>query len=217
MAWNWTTRLATASGLRKHVDETSLMAVACAGDDRSVLSGADRDHLEACPACRGRVARAAAALAAWSDDAALAADALFSQTHLDRQRDVVLRRIALDGQPARVIAFPLRRAHAPVVRRVARRWVAAAAAAGLCLGLLTGRALVPMTDSLDYALNTSPQRRPALDRLPADPVVQQTAGLDAHQVDELFLHDLDMAIAAPRIAPLEVLDALTPQQPDSRR
>ena len=198
------------SGATAHVDDTTLVAVASAGGDLSLLGDADRDHLDVCQVCRDRVADVSEALGQWADEAAGQADACFSAERLEHQRDAILRRVALDGRPARVIAFPARHGQTPGAHRVARRWVAAAAAAGLCVGLLTGRALVPTPVSLASRTPASLDRAPASRPL-VDPSLRQAAIGDPDQSDEAFLAELDVAVMAPRIAPLEALDALTPQ------
>jgi hypothetical protein len=95
--------------------------------------------------------------------------------------------------------------------------VAAAAVAGLCVGLLTGRALRPWPETTSRSSFASASPRPASAGRPlVDPSLRQATTLvDQHDVDEAFLHELDLAIMAPRIAPLEALDALTPQQPEA--
>jgi hypothetical protein len=68
-------------------------------------------------------------------------DAVFDEERLAAQRSKILQRIARVGEAARVIVFPN---VAPSAARLFRarpssRWVAAAAAAGLAVGLLVGR------------------------------------------------------------------------------
>jgi hypothetical protein len=73
--------------------------------------------------------------------AAVSADAAFPPERLARQRARILTRLQRHGQQARVLAFPLPRTHRPALLhpRSLRRWVAAAAAAGLIVGLVAGR------------------------------------------------------------------------------
>jgi hypothetical protein len=67
------------------------------------------------------------------------ADAVFTPERLARQQARILQRLEQDGRPGRVIAFPghPQEGAAPRVRP-ATRWIAAAAAAGLLVGLLAG-------------------------------------------------------------------------------
>lgn len=200
-----------------HVEEESLLAVSCARGDLGVLTESARAHLAECTVCRTRIEAATGVLGGWTDAAVAEADAQFSVERLAHQREAVMRKLALAGQPACVIAFPSRGARGPAGHGVARRWVAAAAVAGLCVGLLTGRALGPFSGSpARPGLATAQSRRSAVGEPLFAPSVRQATALgDPDEVDEAFLHELDLAVMAPRIAPLATLDALTPHQPDT--
>ena len=92
-----------------------------------------------CPACEARRADLAALMADISDAAVDEADALFPADRLARQQARILGRLEQDGRPGRVIAFPSHSPDGPLPRtRPAARWIAAAAAAGLVIGLLAG-------------------------------------------------------------------------------
>ncbi len=74
-------------------------------------------------------------------EAAAETDAVFSPERLRAQRLHVSRRLEHLGHPARVITFPGRTAghqFGSSTPRPVRRWVAAAAAAGLFIGVATG-------------------------------------------------------------------------------
>src|SRR5688500_4344009 len=67
------------------------------------------------------------------------ADAVFTSERLARQQAKILQRLEQDGRPARVIAFPGHGQDPSATRaRPATRWIAAAAAAGVVVGLLAG-------------------------------------------------------------------------------
>jgi hypothetical protein len=71
--------------------------------------------------------------------ARLEADAVFTPERLARQQARILQRLEQDGRPARVIAFPGYPQDGAAARvRPGTRWIAAAAAAGLIVGLLAG-------------------------------------------------------------------------------
>ena len=171
-------------------------------------------HLDTCDRCR---AAAAQAETLWADALASAdaeADAAFTSAVLDRQQATILRRLEQQGHPARLLRFPVSPSLRSGAHQVARRWVAAAAAAGLLVGIAAGRFL--------------PLQRGASDRRPASTTARLAPPSPAvgspvrtperrHDTDEAFLVDLEMAAASPRIEPLQVLDAMTPRTTDGRR
>jgi hypothetical protein len=71
------------------------------------------------------------------------ADAAFSDERLARQHARILQRVDQDGRPGRLIAFPAAQTSSPLLQRARpfSRWVAAAAVAGLLVGLLAGQFL----------------------------------------------------------------------------
>lgn len=71
--------------------------------------------------------------------AAHEADAVFTPERLARQQARILHRLEQDGRPGRIIAFPGQAAETtPLRARPGTRWIAAAAVAGLLVGLLAG-------------------------------------------------------------------------------
>jgi hypothetical protein len=73
------------------------------------------------------------------DDARAEADEAFSQDRLAMQQAQVMRRLEALERPARVIAFPRFTRPVTSTQGNAQRWVAAAAAAGLVIGLAAGQ------------------------------------------------------------------------------
>jgi hypothetical protein len=96
-------------------------------------------HLAECAQCRGRYA----AFAGWLDgiqhDARAEADEAFPPDRLATQQAQVLRRLEALERPARVIAFPKFSRPVTSTQGHAQRWIAAAAAAGLLIGLAAGQ------------------------------------------------------------------------------
>jgi hypothetical protein len=200
----------------RHLGDRDLLAL-CAGEARDEA----RAHVERCAPCAARCDEFAAGFEALRLDAQAEADEVFTAERLDEQRDRMYRRVEHAGRPARVIAFPQApsrgtAAHAP---RVLTRWVAAAAAAGLIVGLFTGRFVerrprdtAPLRPSgaMAAADRTIP-RAPASGRVTA-----VNSGMDALQSaraaqDDQLLSDIETALAAQRAAELQALDALTPR------
>jgi anti-sigma factor RsiW len=165
-------------------------------------------HLAQCGQCKAHYRELVEMLDSAAADAASDADAVFTAERLAHQRERILRRLDAHGQRARVLSFP---ASTVTVRgdarsRPALRWVAAAAIAGLMIGLSAGRVL---DQRRFFSSSPSPTRltsvRPATD----------IAGV-GHQAsyrpvvsDEEFLSELSDAVAGPRTPELEALDALT--------
>jgi hypothetical protein len=69
------------------------------------------------------------------------ADAAFPAERLAQQQRRILDRVDTEPRPARVIAFPAARTHDTSTSRIrpATRWIAAAAMAGLVVGVVAGR------------------------------------------------------------------------------
>ena len=96
-------------------------------------------HLASCAQCRARYAAFTGWLDRIHDDAVGEADEALPAERLAAQQAQVMRRLEALERPARVIAFP--RFARPVTSTPghAQRWVAAAAAAGLIIGLAAGQ------------------------------------------------------------------------------
>jgi hypothetical protein len=161
----------------------------------------------------GRVpdAEALAALEAqFSDLAPIAVDAVdtsISADRLARQLDVIERR--LDGQPGRVLQFPMQ---ARVSRgpQPLRRWVAMAAACGLVFGLAAGRLLGPTTVPDVRRGGGAWSSAGARGAQPGQPTMEPAVA------DERLLGEVDAAIARTLHQEFRVLDELTPPVPDRR-
>jgi hypothetical protein len=96
-------------------------------------------HVETCASCGVRYQAVRTHLDGAAVASLYAADAVFTEERLARQRERIMRRIDVHG--ARVLPFPAAEPEARGSTRSpsARRWVAAAAAAGLLVGLTAGR------------------------------------------------------------------------------
>ncbi len=182
-------------------------------DDRLIemcLEGAvppaDAQHLIGCPSCEVRRVELVTLLADVSEAATAEVDAAFPAERLARQQARILHRIEQDGRPGRVIAFPA--GHAPDMlslrTRPTTRWVAAAAAAGLIVGLAAGHL------SHDYSIDArhSPLAQSTL--------AQQATGTtmraaSAVMTDDEFLGQIEAAVDSTGPAALRPIDALTPR------
>lgn len=169
--------------------------------------GGTHPHVAGCDECRTEYDALAQVFLA-ARDAADEADEHFTPERLAAQHAHILRRIENAEQPARVLTFPLSTRPFPSGRNGARRWIAAAAAAGLLTGIVAGRAFEfgnpwrngPGVETQTQTLASSGNRTPVL-----------TAGSTAVANDERLLGEIEDALVEPRVDELRAIDALTPR------
>lgn len=173
-------------------------------------SGAEQQHLGACGACETR----RAGIAHMLDELAVAshedADAAFPASRLASQQLRILQRIEHEGRPARVIAFPAAPHETPpgVIARTrpASRWIAAAAVAGLLVGIFAGR-----MGEQGRALG-APEAVTVRSTAPAPGLRAVSATLS----DDELLGQIELASETRGGASLRALDDLTPRAWDVR-
>ncbi len=171
-------------------------------------SGLAPEHLEHCERCRTRAAALASLVDEVAAAAVLEADAAFPPDRLADQQARLLRRLEKLAHPARVIAFPGVARAVQTRRARTRRWVGAAVAAAMLVGLVAG-----------LAVDLHPKRvaRVSADAAPEaevadavfEPVGRRLEDPGALS-DELFLRELEAAALRPHVEALQALDALTP-------
>ena len=182
--------------MKSHLNDERLIELCVGG------SPVGDPHVDGCPVCRARCASLMAWLGEVSDVAAAEADVAFPADRLARQQTRILHRIEQEGRPGRLIAFPAGHPQPPMLVRTrpARRWVAAAAVAGLVVGLLTGQ-LIPVGQTI-----TSAPRMVSNESGAAAPLRAVSTTLS----DDEFLGQVeDAGTTGP--AALRPLDALTPR------
>jgi hypothetical protein len=195
--------------LQANGDDPSLEADAYQGDAYTV-SG--RAHLAQCEPCRVALQACVDTLRLERAEIEAIVDTQVSDEALDRQRRGILERLAARRDGGRVLDFPARPARTARRDRPAVRWLAAAAAAGLFVGMLAGQRLQPMlTSPLFGPGHESGPRiagRPTAWResaaTSADPVL-------VHAHDELFLSEMETVVNNRGAAQLRALDDLTPE------
>ena len=173
------------------------------------VAPAEHAHLQACVECRLRFASFSNWMQELRTDAVGEAEEVISTDRLAVQQTQILRRLVAAERPARVIAFP--RYSAGYVRQSPiRRWVAAAAAAGLITGVGLGQMFnfrfptaSPSGFSTDRITQTTPRS------LPGPVAVPAIASLN----EEGLLADLEEA-ATPRYEALRAYDTFTPRAAD---
>jgi hypothetical protein len=183
-----------------------IWAAAASGTDDAEA----RAHLETCSSCRGRYA----AFESWLDEigtvARTEANEAFPAERLAAQQAQIMRRLEALDRPARVILFPKQTQAMTADRSGARRWIAAAAAAGLLVGIAAGQML-----DLRDAFSPSPQPFAQVRRdTAAGGGSMQPTSLAVAQSDEAFLTELEDAALSPRVPELAALDAVTPRLRD---
>jgi predicted anti-sigma-YlaC factor YlaD len=199
----------------RHLQEERLFDFYMAERTGEPTSPPVAEHLADCEPCGRRYAELAAFMDTLRREGDADADAVFSADRLRAQQQQIARRIALVRRPARVISFPgriVRRTINASTSRTAPRWIAAAAAAGLFIGVAVGA-------TYQYGWGGSPFRgtRPFLVRDAASTRVSRVTPMPARAsgpadagADDAFLSDLEIALDRPRTSELQAFDALTP-------
>ena len=185
-------RLADVVLRRGHLSEAALVDV--------WSTGVRPLHLDRCDICAER----ALEISHWLEDVqALGradADAVFTAERLTAQRGQILQRLEQLDRPAKVISFPARKgrtADALEGRRVSPAWLAAAAAAGLAIGVIG----VELGHTFGFGSNGSNRTQMVSARTEAP---ELTTGADAW---ELF----DDPYAQTQLGSIPAMEELTPR------
>ena len=170
------------------------------------------EHLADCASCGTRYAELTAFMDTLRRDGDAEADAIFTPERLRTQQQQIARRIAHVGRPAHVLSFPgriVRRTIDASTSRRAPRWIAAAAAAGLFVGVAVGasfqwRSQMQRRQTF-FAADSSSARAQRMTPVAA----RGSSPVDAAS-DDAFLSDLELALERPHTRELQAFDALTP-------
>jgi hypothetical protein len=185
----------------RHLSDEDLLAL--------IESATTDVHLDGCDRCSTRHAELLC-LIAEIDVVHAEADAAFDEERLLHQRTHILRRLDRNNGPARVLRFPAaadgeRALH--VMSAAARRWVAAAAIAGVLVGIFSGRLLTRRAET-DPAENM--RRARAITVAGSDAPAVVPADLRTLSGDDVLLDEVDAVLSQPRITELVAIDAITP-------
>ena len=191
-----------------HLDEERLFDCYLTVRNGEVLDPPVAEHLTDCDWCGNRYADLTQFMDSLGTTAEVEADAVFTADRLRAQRQHIALKLEHLGQPARVISFPGRAtgqfAGSSSVRP-ARRWIAAAAAAGVFIGVGTGLLL-------DW--ERAPRHRTsgvvARQTVLTSPGRIELSRPEGSDDDGAFLSELEQAGDRPRIRELSAVDALTP-------
>lgn len=168
-------------------------------------------HMAECASCADRYAELGRFLSVLRAEAEVEADEQFTPERLQQQQQQILRRIEHISRSAKVISFPGRVSRHIVATsvRIAPRWLAASAAAGLLVGVAVG-AMYPGVAQRDGDVAIA-RLSPAAPRpMPAPSLVAPSSPPKAAVDDDDFLRDLEFALARPQTRELQPFDALTP-------
>ena len=194
----------------RHLHDDRLLACYLAERHSEPMDLPAAEHLADCGSCGSRYAELATFMEALRRDGEAEADMLYPPERLQVQRQHIARRLEHVGRAARVISFPepsARRAMTASVSRTAPRWVAAAAAAGLFVGVaLTASYQWGSQGRGEQQLRTVRDTPPL--RLRITPAVSLVDSYPAS--DEIFLSELEVALERPHTRELRAFDALTP-------
>ena len=195
--------------LTAHLDDAGLAAIWTDASTTNIRQ--IHPHLEHCAKCRARFGDLSSWLENIRTDAVGEADENFPPERLAAQHAIIFRRLEAAERPARVIAFP--RFAQPLTSRTshASRWVAAAAAAGLIVGVGVGQ-LMDLRHSLIRA-TAAPAHVAAQAVTTGHDVRVQAVSATR---DEAFLSELDASISHG-VPELRALDAFTPRADDRPR
>lgn len=206
-----------------HVQEKRLLECYLAERAQEPLDPRVAEHLADCDGCAVRYTEFTRFMDGLRTEADAETDALFTAERLQAQQHAIARRLDHVGRAARVISFPGKSAsgrfgaagHDGTGTRMATRWVAAAAAAGLFFGAVLGASFEwdCHVRSQQHRLTAS-LRQMAPPRARPEPRVAPVAtrGSDPATVadDDAFLGELEVALEHPQTRELQAFDAFTP-------
>ena len=164
------------------------------------------DHLEECAQCGERYGELTRFLDALRKEADSESDTVFSPERLQAQQLAIAHRLEHVSRAARVISFPGRFVSRRITStpRVATRWIAAAAAAGLFVGVAVG--MFSESQGFRGGARTGASARPAH----LVPVATGGNGPAPDPSDDAFMFDLEVALERPGTRELLPFEALTP-------
>jgi hypothetical protein len=177
------------------------------------------EHLADCDACARRYTDFASLLEEVRADGAAAADEVFTPDRLGAQQQQIARRLEHIVHPARIISFPSR-----VVRRTmtasgslpATRWIAAAAAAGLFVGVAVGASYQFGPRAQRLASSVLTLAPGTLIGPPVGSIGTVGSGQAIIASEDQAMSDLELALERPHTRELVAFDAFTPHVRDIR-
>jgi len=193
----------------RHLDDDRLYECYVAQRRGEPVDPPAAEHLTDCEPCAAQFAEMARLMDMVRIEGEAEADAVFTPERLREQQQQILRRMDAVARPARVLSFPGRMMQRTIRVSTLRspRWTAAAAAAGLFLGIALGASYE--WESRGRMLPTLVSRNSLGSRgAHLAPVPSRGAGDGA--ADEAFMMELETALDRPHTRELAAFDAFTP-------
>jgi anti-sigma factor RsiW len=175
------------------------------------------EHLADCDQCVVRYEEVVAFMDTTREAADAETDEEFPAERLLQQQQQILRRLEHVHRSARVITFPGRDtlSGSRSVARLTPRWLAAAAAAGLFIGVAVGGYFGPERFHRSVPRQVAAERPMTVQQRPAAPTaVRVNSAPDDTPDDDAFLMELELALARPHTRELQPFDAMTPHVRD---
>ena len=166
------------------------------------------EHLADCAACGARYAELSRFLDALRAEGDAQSRDVFTAERLQAQQQQIARRLEHVGHPARVISFPAQLVHRSIsssTAPMAPRWIAAAAAAGLFVGVALGASY-----QWDWHNQVARSVLTGDVNVRLSPIATRGSRSNDVAADDAFLLELELALDRPRTRELIAYDALTP-------
>jgi hypothetical protein len=190
----------------RHLRDDQMIAVYIGAEPRFGRQDHNLGHLRGCARCSQRYQAFVDQMTDVRDEATAEADAIFTPARLEAQRLQILHRLEHASHPARVIQFPSHGGQnlSIFTGTQVRRWIAAAAAAGLFIGLTLGR-------MSDFGTPVGRAGHVAAPVALSHVVVPARAAVEPNVNEEDIFSRAEQAQGAMQVpAELEALGALTP-------
>jgi hypothetical protein len=198
-------------GQGRHLPEDRLIDCYYAQRHGERLHPPAAEHLVDCDECAKRFAELTRLLDGVRRNADADTDRVFTPERLHEQHRHIARRLVQVGHAARVINFPGRLVSRSIrnpASRAASRWIAAAAAAGLFVGLGVGVLYDSERRANQVAQLLTASARSA--RPAGQPLTPRFSSPTTSAAEDAFLSDLALAVERPHTRELRAFDALTP-------
>ena len=195
-----------------HIQEERLFDCYFAQRNGELLDPPVADHLAECKECGERYGEITRFMAGLRTEADRESDALFTPERLHAQQQQIARQLEHANHAARVISFPGRSVSRRVdsTPRVSTRWIVAAAAAGLFVGLAVGMFSGSQAFKSSRLMSASARQAPSARPAYLTPVATRVNGPAPDPSDDAFMSDLEVALESPRTHELLPFEALTP-------
>jgi hypothetical protein len=198
---------------KRHLDDSALIRRYLAERGLEALDPSDETilrHLVGCPSCEARYVEVLRTFDEARDAVLDRADSDCSPERMAEQRDRILRRVDALYDGPRVLPFRKGTAAAPAAAQtgIVKGWIAAAAVAGLVIGLTVGQLFHLRSD----AAGTARGGIATLSAPHSAPVLRSPNGPPPVDEDQ-FLSDVDLAAAGPQNTELRAIYAFTLETP----